>query len=272
LSKNLLYFPFVNFLSSQSDLRSTNNLKSALSTIFSVAQARSLGTSVLVSRFSKGNKFNHPSKPKYDDIWDVNLLLNYIKTLGENRSLDLSTLRSKSIVLLRIERIARSSDVASIPFESIKKTRLGYSFRYFSTKESREGSWSTIQKISFSSPKSICAAYAIEEYLRRTEEFRDNVEGDNNLFLSLDGLHSLSSQSIAKLCKSMMDNARIPSRFTAGSIRHAAACAAIDAGVPVDEVLKIGRWRSREVFEKYYWIATRGSTNIIKAVNSNIQR
>lgn len=144
--------------------------------------------------------------------------------------------------------------------------------KIFSTKESREGSWSTIQKISFSSPKSICAAYAIEEYLRRTEEFRDNVEGDNNLFLSLDGLHSLSSQSIAKLCKSMMDNARIPSRFTAGSIRHAAACAAIDAGVPVDEVLKIGRWRSREVFEKYYWIATRGSTNIIKAVNSNIQR
>jgi hypothetical protein len=67
---------------------------------------------------------------------------------------------------------------------------------------------------------------------------------------------------VAKISLEVMSRAKVPKRFKAASLRHAAACAALAAGVPIDEVLKIGRWRSRDVFEKFYWVAS-GSGNIV---------
>ena len=46
-----------------------------------------------------------------------------------------------------------------------------------------------------------------------------------------------------------------PSRhhgYSGGSVRMAAASAAIDSGVPIDEVLRTGRWSSWLVFNKFY--------------------
>lgn len=200
-------------------------------------------------------------------------MLKYFKRLGDNRRLSLSQLRDKTIVLLRIERIARSSDVASIPFDTVNPLKDGYSFRYLSSKENRDRSLSPLQVVHFSLPKVISAAYALHDYLARTSPFRDELsESNNRLFLSLDGKSSLSATSVANCCLRVMKEAKVPSRFRAATLRHAAACAAIRAGVSIDEILKIGRWRSREVFEKFYWVSTAESGNIIAKINSNIQR
>ena len=40
--------------------------------------------------------------------------------------------------------------------------------------------------------------------------------------------------------------------YSGGSVRMAAASAAIDSGVPIDEVLRTGRWSSWLVFNKFY--------------------
>ena len=41
-------------------------------------------------------------------------------------------------------------------------------------------------------------------------------------------------------------------KYKGGSIRMAAASAAIDHGVPIDVVLNTGRWSSWQVFNKFY--------------------
>ena len=40
--------------------------------------------------------------------------------------------------------------------------------------------------------------------------------------------------------------------YSGGSVRMAAASAAVDNGVPIDEVLRTGRWSSWLVFNKFY--------------------
>ena len=40
--------------------------------------------------------------------------------------------------------------------------------------------------------------------------------------------------------------------YSGGSVRMAAASVAIDSGVPIDEVLRTGRWTSWTVFNKFY--------------------
>ncbi|MFI5421651.1 MAG: reverse transcriptase domain-containing protein, partial [Nitrososphaerales archaeon] len=46
-----------------SDLKSIHNIRSALSTIFSITLNIQLGTTFLVARYSKGNRFKNPIKP-----------------------------------------------------------------------------------------------------------------------------------------------------------------------------------------------------------------
>ena len=40
--------------------------------------------------------------------------------------------------------------------------------------------------------------------------------------------------------------------YSGGSVRMAAASAAVDNGVPIDEVLRTGRWSSWLVFNQFY--------------------
>ena len=49
----------------------------------------SLGQNQYVSRLKKGIFSSDPPKPKYDVIWDPDLVLNYIKIMGENKKLSL---------------------------------------------------------------------------------------------------------------------------------------------------------------------------------------
>jgi hypothetical protein len=49
-----------------------------------------------------------------------------------------------------------------------------------------------------------------------------------------------------------MNRVSIDSKYKGGSVRMAAASAAIDRGVPIDVVLDTGRWASWQVFNKFY--------------------
>ena len=61
-----------------------------------------------------------------------------------------------------------------------------------------------------------------------------------------------------------MDRVGIDPKYKGGSVRMAAASAAIDRGVPIDVVLNTGRWASWQVFNKCY------NRSHIRAVALNI--
>ena len=49
-----------------------------------------------------------------------------------------------------------------------------------------------------------------------------------------------------------MDRVEIRKEYPGGSVRMAAASAAIDRGMLIDVVLSIGRWTSWQVFNNFY--------------------
>ena len=67
------------------------------------------------------------------------------------------------------------------------------------------------------------------------------------------GLHfPVGSQTGFRWLRTIMDRIGIDPKYKGGSIRMAAASAAIDRGVPIDVVLNTGRWASWQVFDKFY--------------------
>ena len=78
-----------------------NNIRSALSTITVVGEIP-FGQHQIVCRFMKGIFQNEPPTPKYDIIWDPDLVISFFKNMGPNPGLYLKYLSLKTITLIAL--------------------------------------------------------------------------------------------------------------------------------------------------------------------------
>ena len=88
-----------------------NTARSALSTIVILPGGGKLGTNSLVTRFMKGVFEIRKPSPKYDKIWDVSLVLNYLSKLYPNDSLTLKELTLKTVMLILLVSCQRGQAV-----------------------------------------------------------------------------------------------------------------------------------------------------------------
>ena len=136
-------------------------------------------------------------------------------------------------------------------------------FRYFGTKELRSVPVFTRQT---SLPRVDqlrgCPVLAMKAYVDRTSTRQyihsDPVHPFQHVFMSqvsyrATGLHlPVGSQTCSRWLRTIMTRIGIDPKYKGGSVRMAAASAAIDRGVPIDVVLNTGRWASWQVFNKFY--------------------
>ena len=80
---------------------SLNTARSALSTIITV-DGMPIGSHPLVVRFLKGVFNLRPPVPRYKEVWDVSIVLRYLKTLSSTSSLSLKNLSLKLVMLLSL--------------------------------------------------------------------------------------------------------------------------------------------------------------------------
>ena len=77
-----------------------NTARSALSSILVLGNGKKFGEHPLVTHFMKGIFELRPALPKYSEIWDVNVALNYLKTIDLSTSLTMKRLTLKLTMLL----------------------------------------------------------------------------------------------------------------------------------------------------------------------------
>ena len=77
-----------------------NTAHSALSSFVQLDDGSSVGKNPLISRLLKGVFQSRAPKPKYSEVWDVQIVLSYLKTLHPVDSLRLKDLSFKFLMLL----------------------------------------------------------------------------------------------------------------------------------------------------------------------------
>ena len=77
-----------------------NCARSALSSYVSLDDGSVVGQNPLVCRLLKGVFQSRPPKPKYTEVWDVQVVLTYLATLHPVQSLQLKQLTSELVMLL----------------------------------------------------------------------------------------------------------------------------------------------------------------------------
>lgn len=230
-----------------------NTARSALATVVMLPGNIKIGDHPLISRFLKGVFQMRPALPRYTQIWDIDVVLNYLRTLSPANKLNLKMLTYKVTMLLMLLSGQRIQTVQMLNIDFMKITNCAARFKvYDKVKQTRPGNH--LQDLSFKAyapDRRLCILTYLRQYLMVTEPLRGN---EKQLLISFAKPHKpVSRDTISRWLNSVLESAGIDTNiFTAYSVRSASTSAAKSKGASMEQVLSAGGWSAASTFGKYY--------------------
>ena len=217
-----------------------NTARSALSSLIMYDNGVAIGKHPLVVRFMSGVFNINPTVSRCQCIWDVSVVLQYLKSLSPVRDSSLKDLTLKIVMLIALVAACRVQTLALLSLSGMRKGKSGYYFTFDKNlKQSRPGY--KIQLLS-------CAVNGLDEYLFRTKDIRGSEKALFISFIKPFKVLSKVKTNFKKLVKKGVDT----DVFKAHSVRVACTSRAKDNRVPVEDILNAAGWSSSCTFAKYY--------------------
>ena len=125
----------------------------------------------LITRLIKGVFHSRPPLPRYTHTWDVQTVLDFLRSLGDNKELSLKHLSWKVTMLLALSRPPRSANLASLDLSCRVYKPDGVCF--YPSALSKQGS----QIVHFFFPSladdpQLCPVAVLKAYEKRTQLLR----------------------------------------------------------------------------------------------------
>jgi integrase len=233
---------------------SAASARSAITSTWRLGVGRVPEEGGIVTALMRGFKRKRPTEARYEEAFDVRHLLDWIEQeWSDNEALSSVDLRTKTIVLLRITSLKRARDIAKMVKASIQEDDTGRcTFRMLDEKRP-DGAGELSQRYPIfknAERPAICPWAALQLYLERTAGWADGPR--DAIFRWLERDQPLGKDAIANASREVMQRAGIPEEFRSHSLRMAGATRMLDAGIPLQQVMRIGGWTSGEVFQRFY--------------------
>lgn len=229
---------------------SLNTMRSAISLIL----GSHLGTDERVARFFRGIYKLRPKKPKYDIIWDPNIVLRYLSNLSPNQDLSLELLTKKLVTLLALVTAHRIQTLSLISIENITINEANIDIKIpemIKTSGPNKLQPNLILPF-FKDNVDICPARTLLCYLDSTKIIRHNC---STLIITLrKPYHAASTASIGRWIKQVLNDSGLDTaKFTAHSTRHASTSKASEGGINIEVIRKAAGWTQRSsTFARFY--------------------
>lgn len=231
---------------------SLNTARSALSLILNFDGIK-FGEHPLVTRFMKGIFELKPSFPKYTEIWDVNIVLEHLKSFGMPEALTLKNLTLKVNMLLCLLTGQRCQTIHKIDTNYIQEYDGGFRISIREKlKQTKAGKHlEPIELLAFKDDKRLCIVEHLREYLRKTSPIRKE---NSQLLLSFTKPHKpVSKDTIARWNKMILAAAGINTqKYTAHSSRASSTSSCNSKGLNMQEIMKVAGWANAGTFAAFY--------------------
>ena len=208
---------------------------------------------VIIHLFLKGTFTTRPALPKYKEVWDVNMVLEHLKTLHPADTLPLKLLSFKIVMLMAILSGQRCQTIHALTTRNMKVSNTKVMFIVNDLlKPTKPGKECTkVEFLSFDEDPRICAVRYLSEYLERTKEIRHD---HHKLLVSYQKPHrSVSRNTVSRWLKHELKLAGIDtSTFGAHSTRAASTSAAKAQKLSITTIMDSAGWSSENTFMKYY--------------------
>ena len=228
-----------------------NTARSAISMLTNTDDGTTLGAHPLVIRFMKGIFKMKPTQPRYHKIWDVSIVLNFLRTLSPVRDISLKDLTLKTVALTSLLTASRCQTLHELDLDHVNIGKSSYSFYVNDVKQSRPGYKPPIIKLSaYPVDRRLCIATTMNEYIRRT----DGLRTSSKLFISYTKpFKQVSKETISRWIKIVLIRSGIDvSIYKPHSTRSAAVSKASVKNLSIDFILSTAGWSNCSTFAKYY--------------------
>ncbi|KZS01794.1 Uncharacterized protein APZ42_001440 [Daphnia magna] len=181
---------------------------------------KKVGDHPLVVQLLKGCYNFKPPNPRYDSMWDPDMVLRHFSSLGPNSDLPLAVLSKKLVMILSLSILSRVSEICSISLKSLKFSATAMSFSFCRLRKSqRSGPLQSFVVNRF--PGLCCTVSGMESYIAATVDLRQ--PDSDSFFLSIRRPHRpVTSSTVGHWIKSCLRDAGIDiESFSAHSTRGA---------------------------------------------------
>ena len=205
----------------------------------------------IIRKFMKGTFNMKPPKPKYKQIWDVSIVLDYIETLGNNEDISLKMLTYKCTMLIALTSGQRVQTLAALRISDMSISFKGVQFiiQKFLKTTSPFNNKSSINLPFFEENHSLCVVKCLHTYLNRTEPLRQS----DSLLISFISPHKpVSSETISRWLKEMLKAAGVDTAVYSAHSTRAAATSTAAKRMDICSILECVGWKSKSTFAKFY--------------------
>ncbi len=231
-----------------------NTARSALSGFVKLAgDNTTIGTHHLVTKFMKGIFMSRPPKPRYTHIWDTSQVLLLLKKWSPVENLNLKLLTYKLVMLIALLSAPRCQTLKALDINNMAIVGGDVSFYVNDLLKTDKQGKRIGMEINFSEyppDRRLCVLRVLKKYLEKTESLRKD---NGQLFVSYKHPHEpVSTDTLARWIRSVLTLAGIDTKiFKAHSVRAASSSAA-SRFVPIEDILRKGKWASEHTFTKFY--------------------
>ena len=230
-----------------------NTARCALSSFISNDRQTTIGNFSSVKRFLKGVFELRPSMPRYEHIWDVDIVIDFLRNYYPYEGMPLSILTMKLVMLLALTTAQRVQTLHSLNLEDIeiRQDLVVIPIKDVLKQTSARNRKFTLFLHAYKLDSAICVVEAIKEYIKRTRNIRGK---ENYLLISfLKPYKRVGKQTISRWLKRVMFEAGIDTEiYKSHSTRSASVSKAKSKFVPADFILKVAGWSSNHCFKKFY--------------------
>ena len=196
-----------------------------------------------------------PPKPKPSTTWKVEVVLDYLEQMGEDKDISWGEQNLKLATTLALANYKRASDlyILDTKFCTVTDDVIIFDLQERPKQHRKRGR--TPKPVRFDpSHEPLCPVQGLKSYLERTKQARDG-EGQSRLFLShLEPHKPVGRDTIRRWLKTVLAKAGIDtSIFKGHSIRSSASSDARDKGASIDDILRRGGWSTQRTWRKYYY-------------------
>ena len=239
--------------------RTINCHRSAISSYHVQVDGHPVGQHALVQKVMTGVFNENPPQPRYGGTWDVDVVLNHIRSLGKNDALSDAALTKKTVILTALATGARASEIHAFNLEFCEDKGHVINFQIPTLTKSRRrtkqgGKCLTVSVEAFPDETCIDPAACIRAYIRRTCSWR--VSGVHHpLFLSTVNPHKpvVKSTISGWILKLMAESDIDIGQFKAHSTRGAATTKAASMGLSIQDIVEKANWSNTGTFKRFYY-------------------
>ena len=200
-----------------------------------------------------------PIPKKKPGTWDINILLDYLVGLGDNKNLSVNSLAGKSMILILLSTMCRGSELLLLKVTNMSLICGGIEFVLDTpTKTYNRFNFTirpNLQKLtisSFDENPLLCPVKTLLDYLETTTAFRGFIEPVFICCLS-DHTRPASKDTINCWIKTHMAAAGLGD-FEVKSSHHASSTTALLSGIPLDKLINQVGWSTASTFVSNYML------------------